>query len=143
ISTREVWELTGVEQYFAWFNRGTSMVALQDYYGAAESYDEAFLTYQALPEADRPWRMMWYQTGPYFAYFLTGRYQEVIDLADFTLDNARLKILEETYVWRGRAYAALGSIGQAQEDLCLALEYHTEFEPALQEIERLGLPDCP
>lgn len=142
IATQEVWELTGVDQYFAWFNRGSSMNALQDYFGAAESYDQAFLVYQGLPESDRPWRMMWYQTGPYFAYYLTGRYQNVIDLADFTLENARLKILEETYVWRGRAYAALGTTGQAHDDLCKALEFHPGFEPALQEIQRLGLPDC-
>jgi tetratricopeptide (TPR) repeat protein len=142
IATQEVNDLTGVDQYFAWFNRGSSQVELQDYFGAAESYDQAFLTYQGLSESDRPWRMMWYQTGPYFAYYFTGRYQDVIDLADFTLDNARLKILEETYVWRGRAYAALGIMGQAQEDLCSALEYHPGFVPAQQEIDQLGLPDC-
>ena len=64
-------------------------------------------------------------------------------LADFTLDNARLKILEETYVWRGRAYAALGDMEKAQEDFCASLTYHEGFEPALLEIQRLGLPDCP
>jgi tetratricopeptide (TPR) repeat protein len=87
--------------------------------------------------------MMWYQTGPYFAYYLTGRYQDVIALADFTLDNARLKILEETYIWRGRAYAALGDTNQAYDDLCESLKYHADFAPAVQEIQRLGLPDCP
>ena len=143
IATNEVWSLTGVDQFFAWFNRGSSMVDLKDYYGAAESFDQAFLVNQGLPEGDRPWRMMWYQTGPYFAYHLTGRYQDVISLADFTLDNARLKILEETFVWRGRAYAALGDLNQAHKDLCEALKNHVGFVPAQQELQRLGLPDCP
>jgi tetratricopeptide (TPR) repeat protein len=143
IATQEIWALEGVDRYFAWFNRGSSMINLGDYYGAAESFDEANLAYTALPESERPWRMMWYQTGPYFAYYLTGRYQDVIGLADFTLDNARLKILEETYVWRGRAYAALGDMEKAQEDFCASLKYHEGFEPALLEIQRLGLSDCP
>jgi tetratricopeptide (TPR) repeat protein len=142
-ATGEIWSLSGVQQYFAWFNRGTSMVALKDYYGAAESYDQAFLVYESLPESDRPYRMMWYQTGPYFAYYTTGRYQDVIDLANQTFDTARLKILEESYVWRGRAEAALGDMAAAKEDLCASLTYHENFPPALQEIERLGFSDCP
>ncbi len=143
IATTEIWGLSGVPQYFAWFNRGTSMLSLKDYYGAAESFDQAALAYMGLPESDRPWRMLWYQTGPYFAYYLTGRYQDVVNLADNTLDNARLKILEETYVWRGRAYAALGDYPKAQADLCESLKYHKDFEPALQEMQRLGLSECP
>jgi tetratricopeptide (TPR) repeat protein len=138
-STGEVWSLTGVQQYFAWFNRGSSMVDLQDYVGAAETYDQAFLTYQALPESDRPWRMLWYQTGPYYAYYLTGRYNDVIRLADQTFDGARTKSLEESYVWRARAYAALGSLGNANSDLCKALEYHPGFPPAAGELQSLGL----
>lgn len=143
IATNEIWSLEGVDRYFAWFNRGTSMIALQDYRGAAESYDEAFLVNAGLPESERPWRMMWYQTGPYFAYYNTGRYQDVIDLATFTLDNARLKILEESFIWRARGYAALGDIDEAHDDLCSSLKYHEGFEPALQELQNLGLPDCP
>jgi hypothetical protein len=143
IATNEVWSLDGVDRLFAWFNRGTSMIALQDYRGAAESYDEAFLVNAGLPENERPWRMMWYQTGPYFAYYNTGRFQDVIDLADFTLDNARLKILEESYIWRARAHAALGNIDEAHADLCSSLQYHEGFKPALQELQNLGLPDCP
>jgi hypothetical protein len=142
-ASEEIWSLSGVDQYFAWFNRGTSQVALKDYYGAAESYDRAFLVYESLPESDRPYRMMWYQTGPYFAYYTTGRYQDVINLANQTFDTARLKILEESFVWRGRAEAALGDMAAAKEDLCASLEYHEGFLPALQEIEQLGFSDCP
>ncbi|MCJ7621908.1 MAG: C39 family peptidase [Anaerolineaceae bacterium] len=143
IATNEIWSQEDVDKLFAWFNRGTSMIALKDYRGAAESFDEAFLINAGLPESERPWRMMWYQTGPYFAYYNTGRYQDVIDLADFTLDKARLKILEESYIWRARAYAALGNLDEAHADLCSSLKYHQGFEPALQELQNLGLSDCP
>ncbi len=59
------------------------------------------------PRRNRPWRMLWYQTGPYFAYYYTGRYQDVINLATQTLDAMSEPILEESYYWRGRAYLAL------------------------------------
>ena len=68
LASVEAGSLSGVDQYFALFNRGTSLVALQDYNGAAGVYDQAFSLYPSLPEAKRPFRMMWYQTGPYFAY---------------------------------------------------------------------------
>ena len=47
---------TGREQFFAWFNRGTNLVYLQDYAGAAQAYDSAFAIYAALPLEERPWR---------------------------------------------------------------------------------------
>jgi tetratricopeptide (TPR) repeat protein len=64
-ASNEIYLLTDRDQFFAWFNRGTSLMRLQDYTGAAQAYDEAFLLYPSLPEKGRPWRMMWYQTGPY------------------------------------------------------------------------------
>jgi tetratricopeptide (TPR) repeat protein len=142
-ASNEAGSLTGVQQFFAWFNRGSSQVALKDYFGAAESFDQAFLVNQSLSEADRPWRMMWYQTGPYFAYHFTGRYNDVIRLADQTFDGARTKSLEESYVWRARAYAALGNLDQAYTDLCAGLKYHPGFAPAVGELQLQGLPDCP
>jgi hypothetical protein len=72
-ASNEIYLLTGRDQFFAWFNRGTNMMRLQDYAGAAQAYDQAFLLYPSLPEKGRPWRMMWYQTGPYWAYYYTGR----------------------------------------------------------------------
>ena len=59
----EIYALSGTDQFFAWFNRGTSLVQLQDYAGAAAAYDEAFGTvYPNLAAEERPWRMLWYQT---------------------------------------------------------------------------------
>lgn len=134
----EIINLSGRDLFFAWFNRGTSLVALQDYIGAAAAYDQAFSLYVSIPEKERPWRMMWYQTGPYWAYFYSGRYQDVVDLATQTLDNMSEPILEESYYWRGLAKEALGDVPGAIADMETSLKYHPGFEPALEQLERLG-----
>jgi tetratricopeptide (TPR) repeat protein len=149
----EINTLKGMDQYFAWFNRGTSLVDLQDFAGAANSYDTAFKIYPSLPEATRPWRMLWYQTGPYFAYFYAGRYQDVADLATTTLDfiknrAERLGIsnqpqvgqfIEESWYWRAKARLVIGDRNGAIDDLRMAIKYHPGFIPAVDELKNLGL----
>jgi tetratricopeptide (TPR) repeat protein len=149
----EMWKLTGIDQYFAWYNRGTSLVMLQDFIGASEAYDKAFQLYAKLPEATRPWRTIWHETGPYYAYFYAGRYQDVADLATSTLDfiekrAERLGItdkpqvgpfIEETWVWRARARLVLGDQKGAISDLKTALKYHPGFQAALDEFKKLGI----
>jgi tetratricopeptide (TPR) repeat protein len=125
--------------YFAWFNRGTSLVKLGDYSGAAAAYDQAFTIYPDILEAKRPWRMLWYQTGPYFAYYYTGRYNDIIGLANQALDAANVPTLEESYVWRARAEVMLGQKDKAIDDLRLALKYHPGFEAALGDMQQLGV----
>jgi hypothetical protein len=139
----EIALLSGRDLFFAWFNWGTSLMALQDYVGAAAAYDQAFALYPSIPEKERPWRMLWYQTGPYWAYYYTGRYQDVIDLATKTLDNTSEPILEESYYWRALAREAIGDIDGAIEDLLTSLEYHTDFEPSLTQLQRLGVSVAP
>ncbi|MDX9863488.1 MAG: C39 family peptidase [Anaerolineaceae bacterium] len=129
----------GQQLFFAYFNRGSNLVKLQDYFGAAQAYDQAFARYADLPEDERPWRMMWYQTGPYFAYFYTGRYQDVINLADNTLEVMSEPILEETYYWRAQAKWALGDANGAVEDFRKSLEYHPGFPPTVQSAAMLGI----
>jgi tetratricopeptide (TPR) repeat protein len=149
----ETVRLSGLDQYFAWFNRGSSLVLLQDYAGAAEAYDRAFEIYAKLPEDRRPFRMLWHQTGPYYAYFFTGRYQDTADLATRTIDYIgqraeRLGIadkpmvgpfIEETWVWRGRARVVLGDQKGAVSDFKMALKYHPGFQAALDELSKLGV----
>ena len=135
----EINALTGIDQYFAWFNRGSSLVQLQDYAGGATSYDEAFAVYPSIPEAERPWRMLWYQTGPYFAYFYSGRYWDVLSLAETTLSAMQSdKNLEESYYWRGMAKAALGDTTGAVADYQASVKYHEGFAPALFQLNQLG-----
>ena len=92
-----------------------------------------------MPEAERPWRMLWYQTGPYFAYYYTARYQDVIDLATQTLDASSEPNLEESFYWRARAYLALGQTDPAVKDLQQCVEVHEGFQPCVEELGRLGL----
>lgn len=138
-AAEEAVRLNGLEQFFAYFNRGTSLVNLQDYTGAARTYDQAFTLMASLPEKDRPWRMMWYQTGPYFAYYFSGRYQDVENLATTTLDAAAEPYLEESFVWRARARLALGNRAGAAEDVRKSLEYHPGFGPAVELATLLGV----
>jgi tetratricopeptide (TPR) repeat protein len=138
-ASEEIFTLTGRERYFARFNRGTNLVALQDYAGAAAAFDEAFTLYAALPKDERPWRMMWYQTSPYWAYFYTGRYTDVLNLATTTLDAMSEPVLEESYYWRGLAREALGDVPGAIEDWQTSLKHHPGFAPSLDQLARLGI----
>lgn len=135
----EIYALTGRDQFFAWYNRGTNLVHLQDYAGAAAAYDEAFALYPTIPEKARPWRMVWYQTGPYFAYYYSGRYQDVLTLATTTIDTANEPAIEESFYWRGMAKAALGDTNGAIADFETALEWHPGFEPAVYQLKLLGI----
>jgi len=138
LALTEAGTLTGREQFFAWFNRGTSLVSLQDFAGAAQAYDTAFSLYAALPQEERPWRLLWYQDGPYAAYYHTGRYEDVINLAHSTLVNVDKPVLEETYYWRGMAKEALGDRPGAIEDLNRAFTLNPSSTPAGQELQRLN-----
>ncbi|PKO17793.1 MAG: hypothetical protein CVU39_04740 [Chloroflexi bacterium HGW-Chloroflexi-10] len=135
----EIYSTEGSENFFSWFNRGTSLVQLQDYAGAAEAYDVAFQVYAQIPENLRPWRTTWYQTGPYFAYFYTGRYQDVINLTSLTIDSATEPYLEENFYWRARANIALGNTQTAIADLHSSLEYHPDFPPSVAMLQQLGI----
>jgi hypothetical protein len=133
--------LLGIDQYFAWFNKGTSHVALFEYADAAIAYDYAFQLYANLggDTGLRPYRMMWYQTGPYFAYFYSGRYQDVIELANITLKPRPKPDLEESLLWRGRAEYMAGDTEAAIADYRAALKVHPNWEPAVLALQDLGV----
>jgi hypothetical protein len=110
---------------FAWFNLGTSLTMAGDSANAVQAFDTA-------RSLKLPWRMMWYQFAPYEAYFMQGRYDEVVALANATLANA--DNLEESFYWRGRAQAALGNADAARQDFETALRFNSNFAPARQEL---------
>lgn len=139
-ASNEIFNLNGIDLYFAQFNLGSSLVKLEDYAGASTAYDEAFKIYRAIPESELPWRMIWYQTGPYFAYYHSGRYNDVVNLATTTLDAMQgEKNLEESYHWRAMARAKLGDTQGAVDDFLQALEYHPGFPPSQYELNALGV----
>jgi hypothetical protein len=140
----EIYQLDGVEHFFALFNYGTNLVYLRDYEGAAKAYDQAFAVYDALPEdiAVRPYRILWYQTGPFYAYYYTGRYVNVIKLAtENSIDMVRddEPALEESYYWRGAAKIALGIRETGIEDFQTCLEYHPGFQPCVDALQAQGI----
>ncbi|MBI4675838.1 MAG: C39 family peptidase [Chloroflexi bacterium] len=106
---------------FAAFNLGSSLVALGEYEAAAQAFDQArFLKL--------PWRMMWYQFGPYEAYYRVGRYEEVIALADTTLKPSG--DLEESYYYKGLALEKLGRTAEARAAFETALRYNANYQAA-------------
>ncbi|MGV8049302.1 MAG: C39 family peptidase [Anaerolineaceae bacterium] len=129
----------GRELFFAWYSQGSILVEMNDYYGAAKAFDQAWVVYDELPYDQRPWRITWYQTGPYFAYYYTGRYQDVLDLANQTLYITPEDALPETWVWRGRANVMLGNRETAIADFRRALEWHPGWWVALDELQALGI----
>jgi len=134
--------LSGIDRFFAYFNIGTSHVALHQYADATYAYDFAFQLYAGLTGDDsvRPYRMMWYQTGPYFAYFYGNRYADVINLATTTLeDTISEPVLEESLIWRGRAYYMAGQTEKAIADYRAALKVHPSWAPAVQALRDLGV----
>jgi hypothetical protein len=139
VAVTESQNLTGIDRFYAWFNVGTSRVALQEYVDAAVAYDEAFSIYANLDPATRPYRMMWYQTGPYFAYFYSARYTDVIQLANTTLNPRLYPDLEESLLWRGRAYYMIGQTALTIADYRAALNVHPKWGPAIQALQDIGV----
>lgn len=143
IASNEIAKLSGKELFHAWFNRGSSLRLLQDYAGAAQAYDEAFKLLVEIPKNDRPWRIVWYETGPYYAYYYTGRYQDVLGLADTTINAATEPYIEESFYWRAMAKNMLGDTAGAHADFCQSLEYHPAFGPTTYQMQVLGYGACP
>jgi len=142
LAEKDIQTLTGNDLFFAWYNKGSSHVALQQYVDAALAYDQAFSTYETwnLQKGDRPYRILWYQTGPYFAYYYSARYADVISLANTTLNDTIAKpTLEESLLWRGRAYYMSGNTQAAVDDYRAALKVHINWVPAVQALQDLGL----
>lgn len=142
MANQDVESAAGTSLFFAWFDVGTSDVALQRYVDAANAYDQAFQIYATLPAdySARPWRMMWYQTGPYWAYYYSGRYQDVINLANYTLDKTSGQpTLEESLYWRGMAEYTLGSTAQAVTDVRRSVYYNKNFQAGLAKLQEWGV----
>ena len=139
----EIYQLSGEDQFFAMYNYGTNLVMLRDYNGAVDAYDQAFAMYDALPDDSTiPYRILWYQTGPFLAYFYTGRYFDVMDLAtknsiEMVRDDE--PALEESYYWRGKAKIITGDKNGGIDDLYTCLEYHQDFQPCVEELNKQGI----
>jgi tetratricopeptide (TPR) repeat protein len=106
---------------FYWFNLGTNYAALQQFEEAAVAFDQA----RAI---GLPWRMLWYQFGPFESYLNTGRYEDVLLLADTTLEGR--PYFEESYYFKGKALEAMGEKEAAIENLEKAVNFNPNYDPA-------------
>ncbi len=117
---------------YAWFNIGTNLVALGRYEEAAIAYDKARYLGGGLP-----WRMMWYQFGPFKAYYMAGDYKTVLELANNVINSSKRIFIEEAYYYRGLASAAVGIRAQATSDLERTLQLNPNFAPAQSALAEL------
>jgi tetratricopeptide (TPR) repeat protein len=118
---------TKPNEAIAFFNLGDALTRL-------ERYDEAVTAFDRARQLGLHWRRLWYQFTPFEAYYATGRYQDVLDLADATIKGAGG--LEEAYYYRGLALQATGQPG-AVEAFEAALAYNSNFASATEALENL------
>ena len=125
------------DDVFAWFNLGTALTRMggltgenQYYQGGAQAFDKA-------RELGLPPRMLWYQFQPYLAYLKLDRYQDVVTLADATLETQGGRNVEETFWYKGHALAYLGDIAGAITAYETALTVNANFYPAQWSLDSL------
>lgn len=108
---------------FAWFNMGTNFVYKQMYTEAATAYDQA-------RNLGLPWRMNWYQFGAFRAYVETGRFGDVIALAQANLNDGGGQYVEETFYYAALARYGMGETDRALNNLDGALAFNPNFAAA-------------
>lgn len=116
----------------AWFNLGTSYTRLGQYEQAATAYD------QARRLGTLPFRMLWYQFGPFEAYFETGRYDDVLALVNTNLRTAG-NYVEETFYWQGKVFAAQGQRQDAAAAFQRAIAQNPNYQAARDALGTLNL----
>jgi tetratricopeptide (TPR) repeat protein len=126
------------EDAFSWFNLGTALTRMGGLTGEARYYEGGAQAFDRAREMGLPPRMLWYQFQPYLAYLKLDRYQDVIDLADATLDTQGGRNVEETFWYKGHALAYLGDVPGAIESYRQALAVNENFYPAQISLDSLG-----
>jgi tetratricopeptide (TPR) repeat protein len=106
---------------FTWFNLGSNHVFFENYSEAGQAYDTA-------RQIGLPQRMMRYQFGPYFAYFFSGRNDDLLALTDYALQ--RTPNSEESLLWRGWGKYRAGQTSAAIDDFQAALEENPFYQDA-------------
>ncbi len=104
---------------FAWFNLGTNLVYFERYTEAASAYDKA-------RDIGWPQRMLRYQFGPFFAYFHSGRMDDLKALTEYALQ--RTPNAEEALLWSGWAAYRQGNTNQAIDFFQKALSENPNYQ---------------
>ena len=114
---------------FLWFNLGTIYNQFGEYERAVTAFDQA-------RSIGLPWRMLWYQFGPYEAYYQVGRIEDVLLLAEVTLKDR--PYFEESYYYQGLAQEALGDVDAARASFQKAAAFNPRFQPAVDALIQLN-----
>lgn len=114
---------------FAWFNMGTALTKLKRYEQAAAAYDRAL-------QLGLNFRMLWYQFGPFEAYYNVRRFDDVLALVNANL-NGGAQYVEETYYWQGLVFAEQGKLQQARESFSRALMHNPRYTAAQSALNAL------
>lgn len=119
---------------FAQFEKGTALVGLQRHEDAVAAYEQAQVL-DLYNFQNGAWRMLWYQFGPYEAYLGAGRYDKVIEWADWVLANNEYS--EEAFYWKGRAFLAMDNQDAATSQFLYALREHPDWQPAIDALAEI------
>jgi hypothetical protein len=122
----------------AWFNLGTALTRMGGLTGESKYYQGGAQAFDQAREIGLPPRMLWYQFQPYLAYMKLQRYQDIVDLADATLETQGGRNVEETFWYKGHALAFLGDIAGAREAYEEALLVNENFYPAQWSLDALN-----
>jgi tetratricopeptide (TPR) repeat protein len=106
------------EDGYAWFNLGTNLLYFERYEEAAQAYDRA-------RQIGWPQRMLRYQFGPFFAYFHTGRNEDLLTLTEYALRVTPKS--EEAHLWRGWGLYRQGDVNGAVAEFRKALEINPNY----------------
>ncbi|MFK7804060.1 MAG: C39 family peptidase [Anaerolineae bacterium] len=104
---------------FVWHTMGDLLLVDGRPEQAAQAYDQA-------RTIGLPWRMFWYSFGVFEAYVAVERYEDVIALADATIESGGPG--EEVYYWKGIAHRALGEEAEAQDAFRQALWWNPSHQ---------------
>lgn len=111
----------GIEDGFTWFNIGSSLMGLGRYAEAVEAYARA-------DQLGLPFRMLWYQYGPFEAWYLTGQYDLMLQRGAQVLRTT--PGVEEIYYYMGLAYEAQGDLLRAAGQFEMAVARNRGFTAA-------------
>jgi hypothetical protein len=117
---------------FVWFNLASSLTLLGRYAEAAQYYDYA----RSVNGGQLPYRITWYEFGPFEAYYNAGRYDDALALIAFTIETSKGEV-EEMFYWRGMIAAARGDVANAVNDFTITLRFNANFTPAAVALQQV------